>query len=90
MSNMPSPPRYRDNGDDPLEDQLELRDTETPNHRVRWYRRGLQGFGGTCLRCWPSNVSSMGCDKRRRMCQWVMIAVVVLTLLGVIAGLLVV
>ncbi|KAF2633768.1 hypothetical protein BU25DRAFT_328579 [Macroventuria anomochaeta] len=84
---MTSPPRYRDNENDPSEDQMRLGHDSTSAAHPRWYRRDPQRLWGGCLRCWPSSKSSMGREKRRRLCRWVMIAIVILTLVGVIAGL---
>lgn len=87
-SSMAGTRRYRDNEDDTIENQLELDQDNMAVAHPRWYRRGPQRVWGGCLRCWPSKRNSIGRERRRRICAWVLIAVVILTLLGVIAGLL--
>ena len=86
-TNMANPPRYRDNEIDSIDDQLEIGNEIVPAAHPRWYRRGPQWLWGGCLQCRSANRSPMRRENRRRLCRWVMIAIVVLTLLGVIAAL---
>ncbi|KAF9697384.1 hypothetical protein EKO04_004767 [Ascochyta lentis] len=69
---------YVDNEDNPFVDQMELNDDCMPAVHPRWYRRGPRRLWGGCL-------SSIG-RERRRTCRWMMIAVAVLTLVGIIAA----
>jgi hypothetical protein len=84
---MASPPRYRDNEDDPIEYQLELGQDHAPAAHPRWYRCSPKRLWGCRLVCWPSRTGAVGRERSRRTRAWVLIVVVVLTLLGVIAGL---
>ncbi|KAF1365371.1 hypothetical protein EJ07DRAFT_96614 [Lizonia empirigonia] len=82
---MSSAPRYRDNEDDPFEDQFEPTDNGIPAAQPRWSPR-LESLRSGCISCWLSRQSSGGRGSRRRLCRPIVIAVVVLTLLGGIAA----
>lgn len=84
---MASPPRYRDEEDDPIDNHLELDQDHTPAAHPRWYRCGPKRLWGGRLVCWPPRTCAVGRERGRRIRVWVLIVVVVLTLLGVTAGL---
>lgn len=88
ISIMSGAPRYRDNEDDPFEDQFEATDNGIPAAQPRWSPR-LECLRNSRISCWPSRQSSAGRGSRRRRCRPIVIAVVVLTLLGGIAAVLV-
>lgn len=82
-SSMSNTPQYRDDENDSIGDQLELGHNDISATHPRWYREGPRG----CFRCWSSRWKSMSREKRRRLCRWMMIGIVILTLIGVIVAL---
>ncbi|KAH6616613.1 PLC-like phosphodiesterase, partial [Boeremia exigua] len=84
---MNSTPRYRDNEEDPIEDQLELSAHDMSTTHPQWYRSGPQRLWHGCLNYWPSSKSPMDRKRRRLLCRRVMIFIVVTTILGVISAL---
>jgi hypothetical protein len=84
---MASSPRYHDHEDDPIETQQELNQHRKPAAHPKWYRYGPKTLWERYLLCCRSRTGAVGRARDRQTRAWVLIVVVVLTLLGVIAGL---
>jgi hypothetical protein len=80
------PKRFRDEEDDETSSQISstisLEELEAGRSQPRWYRRSES----STLRRWFGAASPSKSSKKRAWCRWLVIAVVIVGLFGVIAG----
>jgi hypothetical protein len=81
----PAPKKFRDDDSETssqLSSAISLDDVEAGRSRPKWYRRGHSAT----LNRWFGAPGSAKTSKRRRWCKWILIAVGVLGIFGVIAA----
>jgi hypothetical protein len=76
--------RFRDDEDDTVSQvssAKSIEDVEAGKSTRKWYR----GSGSNSMKCWFRAARTSNTNKRQMWCRWMLIAIVVLGLFGVIA-----